>query len=238
MVQGGPYYMTVRATNGVGLQTSGSSQPLVVDSTPPGELSLTGDTGQPAGADLHVQLAARDEESGIAGYRYALWRVSGVSDAGDGDDWYVPVGGIVLGGKLKGTFANPGQTYEPSTEAPNLPGVVSQAQSAGAPSAQEQLGPSAGMPWASIDLTELTPPWFESQWVDLQIPSEMVDIDVVITGFPQKGLNTGDRVIVKVWAMNGAGLFEEAGTVNITLTEPEKPRIKKPTGGLLSGGRS
>ena len=66
----------------------------------------------------------------------------------------------------------------------------------------------------------------------------MVDIDVVITGFPQKGLKAGDRVVVKVWAMNGAGLFEEAGTVNINLTEPAEDRVKKPTGGLLSGGRS
>lgn len=224
---GGPYYMLVRATNGKAMQTIGVSQPLVVDISPPEELNLTAEAEQPAGDTLQVRISARDSESGIAGYRFGLWKVDAVSQTTptNPEGKVFLTSGITLDGTLRGTFEQTGKTYKPlstgqAAGGTNLPGVVTQE----AESQADNQGLPSDLPWNAQDLTEILPPWFESDWVDLQVPSEAVDINVVIGGFQGKGLSSGDRLIVRVWVMNGAGLFEQTGKVSITIIDPSKGR--------------
>lgn len=121
LVSGMSYFINVRATNTVGLVSAvGSSDGIMVDTTPPAAPSVTDDGAFTANASqLHVTLACQDAESGVAYYDCAVGTtpfgtdVSGWSTVGAGPD--VTIGGLSLSG---------GVTYYVSARATNCAGLT------------------------------------------------------------------------------------------------------------------
>jgi N-acetylneuraminic acid mutarotase len=83
LVQGTTYYVTVRATNGVGLQTTATSNGVFVDTVPP----VGGVVNDGRAADVDVQTSVTtieanwsgfsDAQSGIVGYEWAIGSTPG-----------------------------------------------------------------------------------------------------------------------------------------------------------------
>ena len=169
LAAGQTYYAVVKSINGSGLASIGASEAFIDDSTAPVDTALSAPDTSTDRDSLSIHLSARDSESGIAAYRFALWEITSLSEA-DGPVEYLPVGGFITGGQFKGTL--------------NITGNVITDDSYSGMSSGEGPGPALEMeggefevpPWAG-DLEMSTPPWFESDW------------SLVTTGAPE-GMDT------------------------------------------------
>jgi len=214
LAAGQTYYAVVKSINGSGLASIGASEAFIVDSTAPVDTALSAPDTWTDRDSLSIHLSARDSESGIAAYRFALWEITSLSEA-DGPVEYLPVGGFITGGQFKGTL--------------NITGNVITDDSYSGMFSGEGPGPALEMeggefevpPWAG-DLEMSTPPWFESDWspVTTGAPPESVDLDITVSGFPRLSYNKIYRV--KVWVKNGAGRSLEAGSVSIDVLRPRQ----------------
>lgn len=73
LTSGTTYYVNVRATNGVGLKSIGSSDGLTIDTTAPPVPTVTDDGAYTSNiTQLHVKLACNDPESGVSEYECAV----------------------------------------------------------------------------------------------------------------------------------------------------------------------
>ncbi len=121
LLQGQTYYVSVKATNGIGMVSEvGVSQGITVDTTPPGIATVTDDGQFSASADtIHVLLDCTDDESGIAGYECAVGTTSGGQEV---LDWTsVGVGPDAL---LSGLTLTDGTVYYVSARAINGAGIT------------------------------------------------------------------------------------------------------------------
>ncbi len=85
--QGRTYYVSVRATNGIGLVSEvGSSDGITVDTTGPGEPTVTSTGYTSSTSELQVSLECSDDESGIASYECAVGTTAGATDVADWTD--------------------------------------------------------------------------------------------------------------------------------------------------------
>ena len=82
LLEGSRYYISVRATNAVGLISDvGSSDGILIDSTPPPAPTVTDDGAFTSSADtLHVTWAPVTSPSGIASYEYSIGTTAGQTD--------------------------------------------------------------------------------------------------------------------------------------------------------------
>ncbi|GEM_PF-6301540 len=223
---GTTYYILVKAKNGAGLESTGASTPVVVDTTPPVDTSLTAPEYSTSRDYLEVTIRARDNESGIKAYRFAVWDVEETSyneNTGGDNNFAIPVSG---GFTAPGVFG--GSQEIQGMEVPSE--IVPQAKEQGgqAPGGGKFQTPKAGEmpPWVQ-DVDVWGPPWFESDWQEVSSGAlpEDINLTVRITGFP-KGLGAflgghslryGKKYRVKVWVKNGAGLEKAVGTVTINI---------------------
>ena len=220
---GASYYAVVKSINGSGLQSLGASEAFIVDSSAPVDTALSAAESSSERDTLSVHLSARDSESGIAAYRFALWELGSVSQAEgrpDGDVQYLPVGGFITGGQFTGTLQITGEVVTGDSYSGIISGSGGTSPGAG-PVLQMESEQFEAPPWAG-DLEMSTPPFFESDWnaVTTGAPPESVDLDITIGGFPTLSYNRVYRV--KVWVKNGAGRAGEAGSATIEILRPRK----------------
>ena len=221
-------YAVVRSINGAGLYSSSASEAFIVDSSAPVDTTLSAPGSWSDRDTLSVQLGARDSESGIVSYRFALWEIGSVSTADEpsGEAQFIPVGGFVTGGQFSGTLNITGEMVTQDS----YPGIIPE----GSGSSEGSTGgavPGLGMEAENFDLPPWTgdlemnlPPFFESEWnpVSTGAPPESVDLEITIRGFPRLRYNRLYRL--KVWVKNGAGRTAEAGSVTIQLLRPRQLR--------------
>jgi len=236
---GPDYYAVVKSINGSGLQSVGASEAFIVDSSAPVDTALSAAASSSERDTLSVHLSARDSESGIAAYRFALWEVGSVSQADvqeNGDVQYLPVGGFITGGQFTGTLQITGEVVTGDSYSGMISGDLAPGGAATEGSTAEGAIPGTGAgpalemeseafgevpPWVG-DLEMSIPPFFESDWnlVTTGAPPESVDVGITIGGFPRLSYNRIYRV--KVWVKNGAGRAGEAGSTTIEILRPRK----------------
>ena len=233
LASGPSYYAVVKSINGSGLQSVGASEAFIVDSSAPVDTALSAAESSSERDTLSVHLSARDSESGIASYRFALWEVGSLSRAegrSGGEVQFLPVGGFITGGLFTGTLEITGEMVTGDSYSGMITGEFSGAGGT-AEGAVPGTGPALEMeredvevpPWVG-DLEMSVPPFFESEWspITTGAPPESVDLDITISGFPSFSYNRVYRA--KVWVKNGAGRASEAGSATIQILRPRKLR--------------
>ena len=256
LISGTEYFVTVRATNGSGLQSTATSDGVMVDATPP---TATGVPNDGTGADIDYQsstttLSANwagvfaDAQSGVAGYEWAI----GTTAGGTNILGYASVGTAT---SASGSFSlTSGTKYYVTVRATNGVGLQSTATSDGvtpdtsAPTVTS--APDDGLA-ADIDYqtstTTISANWAGSfsdpqsgiagyEWA---IGTGMGGTN--IQGYTSVGTSTsatrsglalisGTKYYVTVRATNGAGLTRTAGTDGVTVdTTPPTVAIGRQT---------
>ena len=238
LTNGSTYYVNVRATNGAGLVGPvGSSDGIVLDTTPPSTPSVTDDGAWTASTtELRASWSSSDAESGIKSYRYAVGTAAGRSDV---------IGWIDAGTATSATITGLGlahnQTYYVSVVATN--GAL----------ADSPVGSSDGV---TVDMTPPTRPvviddgasqasrtTLHATWSSAD-PESGIDkfsysigtaagsTDVVgwtdiglATSVTRTGLNLDDgaRYYINVRATNKVGLVSEVGSSDGILIDTSVP---------------
>ncbi|OGS28063.1 MAG: hypothetical protein A2297_02220 [Elusimicrobia bacterium RIFOXYB2_FULL_48_7] len=154
LTPGVTYYVSVKAENGAGLQSStatssGQVVSYFIDTTPPAAPVQVRDG---TGADIQWAMTnnsltgnwdtAVDAESGISGYKYAIGEAPGATDVSG----WIFVGSNVLAITKTGLTLSPGSTYYFSVKAINGAGLTSSAAN------------SNGHYVITIDTNDTTPP--------------------------------------------------------------------------------
>jgi|GEM_PF-806313 len=82
LANGGKYYFSVKATNGVGLESAiGSSDGITIDTTPPSQPVVSDDGDYTSMTDsLHASYLSSDAQSGVIEYAYCVGTAPGASD--------------------------------------------------------------------------------------------------------------------------------------------------------------
>ncbi|OHD71569.1 MAG: hypothetical protein A2V99_17745 [Spirochaetes bacterium RBG_16_67_19] len=174
------YYAQVRSTNGVGLRSLASSLPVLIDLSPP-LASLSAPAENKGRITLKLDLQASDAQSGVAEYRVLVWPVesplSTLPGALPGGAWALPAAGWSMPGTLQGSFQLKGQSG------------------------------SGGPAFKLAPMPQGKPPWFASGWKKLSAgaPPQSLDVELLVSGFPDKGLQYGQSYTVAVEVRNGAG---------------------------------
>jgi outer membrane protein assembly factor BamB len=128
LTQGTTYYVSVRATNGIGLVSEvGSSDGITVDTTAPEIPIVTGSAYSSSTTELHITLECVDAESGIASYDCAVGTAAGSTDVADWAN--VGTGPDVT---LTGLSLRHGNRYYVSARATNGAGIVGEPGTSGA----------------------------------------------------------------------------------------------------------
>ncbi len=220
LAAGQTYYAVVKTINGSGLESIGASEAFIIDSTAPVDTLLSAPETSTDRDSLSIHLSARDSESGIAAYRFALWEITSLSEA-ESPVEYLPVGGFITGGQFKGTLNITGDVITDESYSGMFSGEGVYSGEGSGPALEMEGGEFEVPPWAG-DLEMSTPPWFESDWslVTTGAPPESVDLDITVSGFPRLSYNKIYRI--KVWVKNGAGRASEAGSVNIDVLRPRQ----------------
>ncbi len=134
LTSGTTYYVTVSATNGVGLQSTATSNGVTVDNTPP---TVTGIPNDGTGADINYQTSTTtlsanwasvfaDAQSGITGYQWAIGTTSG----GTNIQGFTSVGTATTATNSSLSLTS-GTTYYVTVSATNGAGLQSTATSNG-----------------------------------------------------------------------------------------------------------
>jgi hypothetical protein len=145
LANGTTYYVTVRATNGVGLSTDVTSDGVTVDNTPP----VAGTVNDGVAADIDYQTSTdtinanwsgfSDPESGIAGYEWAIGTTSGGTDI----QGFTSVGITGTSATNSTLSLTNGTTYYVTVRATNGAGLTNTATSDGV--TVDSTPPVAGM---------------------------------------------------------------------------------------------
>ena len=232
------YYVSVRATNGVGIAgKAGVSDGITVDSTPPVSVSVV-DDGEYFCSDssLHGKWSASDPESGIKGYKYCIGTQPGANDVAD----WLDVGSVTEDTRT-GLSLSDGQTYYISVIAAN---------NAGGESA------SASSDGIKLDLTAPSTPvvtdtgkyWgyktsISANWQSSDAESGISEYEMSVgtsagatdvapwlnvgnsTSYTRKGILLSDGVTyyVNIRAKNGAGKWSDVGSSDGVLVDSTPP---------------
>lgn len=123
LVDGGNYFISVRAANGAGLVSQvGTSDGIVVDLSAPSKPTVTDDGVYTTNASqLHATWSSADAQSGIAMYEYAIGTTSGGTQT---VNW--TSAGVVTDKTITGLALVSGSRYYVSVRATNGAGMVSQ----------------------------------------------------------------------------------------------------------------
>ncbi len=250
---GKTYYVLIRATNGAGLTSIGASQPIIVDTTPPENASLEAPEYSTSQESLTVTIKAKDSESGIVAYRFAVWTVKetsmnghgktygmgetyGMADSESGGAKMILISGFVATGNMQGNIQTQGNVIPQTTQiSPPSGGQTSPGSGIQGYETQTPFLP----PWMK-DVDLWGEPWFQSEWTEISsgAPPESIDIRATLTGFPvpnflgalfgQTGhsLQYGKSYRIKVWVKNGAGLVAETNPVIIKVVKHIPPKTK------------
>ncbi|NOY08712.1 MAG: hypothetical protein GXP33_07710 [Spirochaetes bacterium] len=233
LLAGQSYYIMARVTNGVNLTSVGVSSSITIDTSSPDQVSVTASKYSTSRGKLTVRIRARDLQSGIKAYRFAVWTVPEISQSSN-NSFVVPVSGSIAGGVFQGSAQVQG--FESSNTAKGFPGSGSQST--------QGIQQGANIPLRMQDMDLWGPPWFESDWISVSsgVPPESIDLNVDIKGFPTglaafinagQSLRYGKSYRVKVWVQNGAGIETDAGIVVIKVVRGN-PNIK---GSSFDSGR-
>lgn len=124
LLQGGTYYLAVKAINNAGLESVGFSDGILVDTTAP-TLPMVMDYGDfsLSNSELKVSMVASDAESGIAEYRLSLGTLEDINSVFS--DRVVMSSGGVEHINLTGLNLEEGQVYIFTVSAVNQAGIVS-----------------------------------------------------------------------------------------------------------------
>ncbi len=224
---GGTYYILVRAVNGAGLVSVSSSEPLVFDTSPPAVISLSA----PAQSDtsgLTVRLQARDDESGIRSYRYAVWDMdaqSSLIEPGLLGEPEAETAGFVSDGQFQTGVFSQGTQFEGGQG--QLPAGIT--DGGGQFDQFDDHGQDPQFLEEIMNLYDSLPPWIESGWETVSggaLP-QSIDLTVVIRGFP-RSLAPGRRYRVAFWVKNGAGTASDSEAAVIIL-ESSKSGSSQPS---------
>ncbi len=229
-LQGGhTYYLLVKAKNGSGLETIGASDPTMIDTSAPIETELIAPPYSTSREYIDVRIKAKDPESGIAAYRFAIWTVNESSyepgnSESDIEGIAIPVaGGFTAPGTFSGTQNIQGIQVKPQTGGGGLniqPGITTQVP-----------------PWID-DINIWGEPWFASQWqrVSSGALPQGINLNVRLSGFPTgfganifggaQGLRYNNSYRIKVWVKNGAGIEKSVGVAIIRIVR-EIPKEKQ-----------
>jgi len=92
LTQGERYFALVRVTNGAGLTSIGASAAVLVDQTEP-QAAIEAVSGEVGMLALKVRLTAQDPESGLAAWRWEVWRTAApVGEPWRASGWLEPRG--------------------------------------------------------------------------------------------------------------------------------------------------
>lgn len=232
---GSDYYCFVRITNGAGLQSVGVSEPVRVDKSPP-IASISAPESVRVDQGLKFTITANDDESGIARYRYAIWKVGEVSmDIRSGDVILASAGMpdfddgifILASGKKSPELSQPEILQKNEILEGGMPG-------GGQPSYKDLI--EQGAPQMPVKATEVsplsiiesTPPWIDSGWIDTSTgaPPVTFEKEIVITDYPKPGLEEGVIYRIRVWLQNGAGIQKDGGAVMISIIPSIKQKAR------------
>ena len=241
--EGSRYYTSVRATNAVALVSEvGSSDGILVDSTPPPAPTVTDDGGFTSSVDtLHVTWTSVGSPSGIASYEYSIGTAAGQTDTKawtnvalatqatatgltlqHGKTYYVNVRAISTIGKAGVVGSSDGILVD--TTPPGKPSVTDGGAYASSPS---QLTGS----WTASDA--------ESGVVSYEYAVGTTSGGTNIKNWTSAGNQTsatigsmtlidGGNYFISVRATNGAGLKSQVGTsdgIIVDLTAPSTPSV-------------
>ncbi len=205
LANGATYYALLRVLTGRGPSATVASAPLLVDRSAPAPVTLTGPEENKGRDLLQVELKAQDPGSGIAAYRYEVWRSKDLVSLGGGD-------------------RKPGSGAEAV-----LAGWVSQGTYQGTLSLSGGSSGGATKPGQGLTLTApgnlnlpQKPPWYASGWntVGLGAKPKAVDLELLIKGFPSPGLQYGESYVVVVTVRNGAGVEATSNAVTLKVVQP------------------
>ncbi len=228
---GKAYYILVKAKNGSGLESTGASEPVVVDTTPPHDTEVQASEESTARDHFDITVKAKDEESGIASYRFAVWDVQESSY----DDEIGEPGAF----SISGGFTAPG-TFSGN---PDVQGIIPETAAGSTVNMNTEIPP-----WAQ-DVDLWGQPKFESDWENISsgaLPEE-INLAVKISGFSTGlgalfgggySLKYGKSYRIKVWVRNGAGLEKAAGAVIIKVVRklPGKHETNKDSNSTIPKG--
>ena len=237
------YYVSARATNGAGIKgDTGVSDGITVDATGPVNVVVQ-DDGQYTGSEtqLHGKWSATDPQSGIAGYKYCIGTSAGLNDVAD---WFDA--GNVTEHTRQGLTLFSGTTYYISVVAINNAGGESLPASSDGikldltPPSKPSVA-DTGTYWGSR--TSMFASW-QSDDPESGIAEYQMSVgtapgadDVAPwanignrTSYTRMGLllNNGVTYYVNIKALNGAGVWGEAGSsdgVLIDSTPPTPPVV-------------
>lgn len=203
LLDGGTYFVSVRATNGAGAQSAvGVSDGITIDLTPPSQPRVTDDGAfTTVGTQLHAAWLSLDAESGIARYECAVGTTSGGTEA---LDW--SSAGTATDYAITGLTLVSGSTYYISVRAINGAGTAS------------SVGTSDGI------LVDATPPTlplviddgqFTTNTTTLHATWSSADPETGIVGFDYSvGTTPGGTQLVP-WT--GAGMSNSINRTDLTL---------------------
>ncbi len=262
LASGTTYYVTVRATNGAGLQTTATSDGVAVDATAP----VAGAVNDGAGADIAFQgstttISANwsgfsDPEEGISGYEWAIGTTSG----GTNVQGWTGVGLSTSATNSSLTLTS-GVTYYATVRATNGSGLTSTASSNGvtvdttAPPAAAINDGTGGDSDSQTSLTTISGNW--AAFVDPESGIALYEWAIGtspgatdVQGWTGAGtatsatnsglaLTVGSTYYVSVRATNGVGMQNTSYTNGVTITTTNNPPLAIPGASLQqfqSGG--
>ena len=217
---GNSYYAFVRITNGKKLSTVAVSKALVVDTSPPNiRISAPEVVNINIKQGLPVSIEMNDDESGIIKYMYAVWRIEETSEINSIKDNQFAFAGYL---DMYNTFTIAGaqKKVQPQMkEAPDMNIYMEGQQGESQQESPYEKPPvleSGGVQY-QIDLLESNPPWARSHWqmITSGAPPERVSTQILIKDLPYPGLQGDMRYIVRVWAVNGAGVIGVSNSISI-----------------------
>ena len=197
LTPGVTYYVSVKAENGAGLQSStatssGQVVSYFVDTTPPAAPAQVRDG---TGADIQDAMTSNsltgnwdtsaDAESDISGYEYAIGGTPGGADVSG----WISVGSNILAITKSGLALSPGSTYYFSIKAVNGAGLKSTATN------------SNGQYVVLIDTNDITPPTTPAQVRDGMSTTSQTSINYTTTTITANWASSADAEsgIAKYW---------------------------------------
>ncbi len=206
LIQGGVYYLAVKAINNAGLESVGFSDGILVDTTAPtppmvidyGDFSLSK-------SELKVSMIASDAESGIAEYRLSLGTLED-PDRIFGDRTVMSSGGMEHL-NLTGLNLEEGQVYIFTVSAVNQAGIVSMFSTSDGIMVDSKQPVVQAVNVQGRYLTDCTRLVFD--WTSEPTPSGLIDAEYAISEDPNgKGLRWQPADLSGSQSLNGLQLEE------------------------------
>jgi len=243
LAEGSRYYISVRATNKVGLTSLvGSSDGILIDTTPPPAPTVTDDGAFTASLDsLHAAWTSVSSPSGVATYQYSIGTAAGSTDVRDWTD-----AGLVNEFTATGLALSNGASYFINVRAISgvgKDGAVGSSDGIKVDSTAPSKPVVADAGAYSASPTQLTAMWSSTDaesgitLCEYAVGTSPAATDV--RGWTGAGTQTsitidgltlvdGGNYFISVRVTNGAGLVSQVGTSNgiiVDLSPPSQPTV-------------